>query len=46
MEIEKETETTIELDGSYSVDIYVDGEFAWDIATTEASTTIRIKEEE
>jgi hypothetical protein len=46
MEIEQETETTITLDGNYSVDVFLDGEHEWDIATTEAETKIRIREQE
>jgi hypothetical protein len=46
MEIEKEVETIITLNGNYSVDVYVDGEFEWDLATTECETEIRINEQE
>lgn len=46
MQVEKETETTITLDGNYSVDVYVDGDFAWDLATKEAETKIEIREQE
>lgn len=46
MEINRETETEIVLDGNYSVDVYLDGEHDWDIATTELETKIRIREED
>jgi len=46
MEIERETETEIVLDGNYSVDVFLDGEHEWGIATTEAETRIRIREQE
>jgi len=49
MDIEKETETTIKLDGdgSYDVDVWVDGEHEWDIAVAgEPDTKIRIREQE
>ena len=46
MEINKETETEIILDGDYSVDVFFNGDHEWDIATTEGETKIRIREQE
>lgn len=46
MEMDRETETTIVLDGDYSVDIFVQGDHDWDIAATDIETKIRIREQE
>jgi len=46
MKMEKEIETEIILDGDYSVDVYLDGEHDWDIATSNGvETKIRIREQ-